>query len=1195
MEEEFKRIRKPDQIRSFFLAEKWTLLMVAVSGLIYNIGMIAGPWFEGKLAQRLCDILKGSKQPASMAALALFYILVLALVQSMRFLKRLYVRKFANHINRDMKEILYHNLLRKSRPQLEQESVGEVMTKAISDVDACAEGMRKFTTELFDTGVVMVSYLVMLLWYDWRITLLSLLFPPLAYILAKKLQNVVSASTAAYKKSTAHLNEATLDRVSHGILYRVYGQEENQNRFYETRLTDYEKKAVRANLWESSMPPIYQILSQVGTIMILWFGSRNILGVGWKIWDIAAFTTFLSCFNKLANKSSHAAKLFNTIQKALVSWKRIQPFMKEDVFASSQEKTIPAGELHVENLSFSYPVAAASRSESRKADARKVLKDISFRIFPGQIVGVTGPVACGKSTLGKLFLGEYSYEGHIYLEGEGRKRMELQEAIREGYRSVSYMGHEPELLSDTIEQNILLGDAKDAWEYLRLVCMDQEVKAMPQGLQTRIGTGGVRLSGGQQARIALARTLCHAKPLLILDDPFSAVDQNTERQIMENLQNFAKERIILLFSHRLCLFSQMDQVFWMESGELTASRHERLLLDNPAYAALYRTQTTGTPKKTPLSEAKMRNSTQPGKESGHAQKTGRQPEKQKQRMQRSLHRSARKSGPSGIRRVLNQVLTSNRILSAGLILAVAGAVVAAILPPLVLERIINRLTDQQTVSFYMVLLYFGLLTLTGLLDATREFLITRFGQKITHGMRSEMCRKLVYLPASYFVKNEPGAITSRFVNDVDTVEELFASGMIGMIADTCKVFSILLIIFIKSRGLGILMLLTTPLLFAITRAFQKRMLKAQMENRRAVARSSNLVPETLQCIRMIHTLSRETFMEKRYDASIQAGYQAMEKNNFYNAIYSPIIIMIRTLLIALMMTLAARGGIVSSLFGMSVGTSVAIITYVGKVFSPLESIGMEIQSIQSAIAGVFRIRDFLEEKERCPGQKRVSPKNPAIRLEQVVFGYEEAQEVLHGESFDVQTGETVTLTGRTGAGKSTVFKLILGLYLPWSGSVEIQGVPAQEIADQSKRRLFGYVEQSVSLIPGTIEDQITLKDPGITKAQVEKALKLADLWDTIQGFPKKLDTPCVSSLFSQGQMQLLSIARAVAANPDILLLDEITANLDSATEKKVLEALKKASLDRTVLSISHRLYESGTGRQIRLHSDLVEQTEKQHK
>ncbi len=569
-------LRRPDRILSYFAQEKKPLLIVTVTGILYNVGLAAGPLLEGQLVQCLLEILQGLAQWPAMLAAAALYGAVTLFVQGMRYLKRFYVRRFANDVNRRMKRVLYNSLVHTPKPELERESVGGMMTRAIADVDACAEGMRKFTTEVFDTGVAMAAYLALLLFYDWRLALLVSLFPPAALFLAEHMKKPVARCAAAYKESAGKLSGVTLDRVSGAITYRVFGLEENRNADYEVRLADYEKQAVAVNLWENAMPPLYRIVSMLGTVPILWLGARNVQGTGWMTWDIAAFAAFLTCYAKLAVKTSKAAKLFNSVQKAQVSWKRVKPLLQPLQVVPALPPA-PSAELAVSGLSFSYP------------GGRQVFSGVSFSARPGQIIGVTGPVACGKSTLGKAFLCETPYGGSIRFGG--RELSALSPA--EHSAVVGYLGHQPELLQASIAENILLGADGDAAPWLEAVCLDQEVSAMPAGDQTLVGDGGAGLSGGQQSRLALARTLCHRRPLLILDDPFSAVDQGTEREILTHLRQLAMESVVLLISHRLTCFPTFDQVLWMENGQVTSGTHAALMASCPEYARLYQAQTEG--------------------------------------------------------------------------------------------------------------------------------------------------------------------------------------------------------------------------------------------------------------------------------------------------------------------------------------------------------------------------------------------------------------------------------------------------------------------------------------------------------------------------------------------------------------------------------------------------------------------------
>ncbi len=589
-----RKISGSDRILSYFKTQWPILLAVTVSGLIYNIGLLAGPWYEGQMTGCLVNILGGNAGYSDMLTLVISYVTMIAVVQISRYIKRFYVRRFANNVNRDMKEILYGSLVHRSRAQLEEEGAGNVMTKAILDVDDCVEGMRKFTTEIFDTGVALAAYAGMLLYYDWRLAILGMLFLPVSYVLAEKMKGNVQRTGAVYKEQFGALSAATLDRAANALTYRVYGREKERKQAYEENLTAYEKSAVRANIWSTAFPPLYRIISMTGVLLILYFGSKNVLGNGWKAWNVAAFTTFLSCFIKLSVKSSHAAKLFNAVHKAQVSWKRIKPLMKEEPCEDDNRLQKP-GTLEVSHVSFAYPGCG------------RIYEDLSFLAAPGQILGVTGAVACGKSTLGKTFLCEYPYEGRIRFHG--KELSEMTKAERTGM--VGYLGHDPELFNDTIRNNVLMGDDQDVEQYLKAVCFDKEVKEMEDGAETIVGNGGVRLSGGQAQRLALARTLCHKRPVLILDDPFSALDRKTEEEVFANLKKLASDSIVILLSHRLYLFPQMNQVLWMEDGKVAVGTHEQILAKCPEYARLYEAQAKneGNPKKTLQQEWQMQNKT----------------------------------------------------------------------------------------------------------------------------------------------------------------------------------------------------------------------------------------------------------------------------------------------------------------------------------------------------------------------------------------------------------------------------------------------------------------------------------------------------------------------------------------------------------------------------------------------------------
>lgn len=582
--------RHPDRIVSYFQAEIPLLIIITVSGLSYNIGMLARPYFEGRLAQCLYDIIGGTAALPDMVRIGIAYLLTFLFVQGMRAVKRFGVRRFANDISRSMRECLYNCLLHRSSPA--GDSSGQLLTKAISDVDACAEGIRKFTTEIFDTGVVMIAYLAMLLHYDWRLTLLCCCFAPLVYLIADRLKKIVTKANSAYKTSASAVNSMTLDRVGNAITYRVYGREAARDAAYEETLTDYEKKSARANLFEGSLTPLYEAIAMAGTVLVLVIGSRNVLGTGWAQWNIAAFTTYLSCFTQLAVKSSHAAKLFNAVQKAEVSWKRIRPMMQEPVRDTMNPDLIPVrpAELVFDHVSCRFPAEQNAGAADNSGAGSWFLRDISFSAKPGEIIGITGEVASGKTLLGRVLTGEAEYQGKITIGGHDFASI----PPKDRWLLISYLGHDPELLSTSFEDNIALGSGQtDADRFLKLTGMDEDLRQLDRTKDDPVGSAGTMLSGGQQARLALARTLAHAGSVLVLDDPFAAVDKTTETTILKAIRKEYPDRVILMISHRLYHFPEFDRILYLHDGTGTFLTHREMLGKEPGYRALYEKQTEG--------------------------------------------------------------------------------------------------------------------------------------------------------------------------------------------------------------------------------------------------------------------------------------------------------------------------------------------------------------------------------------------------------------------------------------------------------------------------------------------------------------------------------------------------------------------------------------------------------------------------
>jgi ATP-binding cassette subfamily B protein len=517
-----------------------------------------------------------------------------------------------------------------------------------------------------------------------------------------------------------------------------------------------------------------------------------------------------------------------------------------------------------------------------------------------------------------------------------------------------------------------------------------------------------------------------------------------------------------------------------------------------------------------------------------------------------------------------ETLFKNVILVSLLLLVIIGAVLTSLIPPQILKNIIDHqlaLTNKQGLLL-LACLYLITLIGIGLFDFIKEAILTILGQKINITIRSRMMEKLERIRASYFSLNDTGTIVSRFTNDVEAINVMFSSGIVSMVVDSLKIIGIVGSIWIFSAKLGMMTLFLLPLIYFVTRQFQKRMLKAQTDNRRLVGSVNNLIAESIKNVRMIKSFSKEQYMESKYKSVLLDNYQTVEKVNFYDSIFPPVIQITRACIIGAIVVFSSDD---LNVLDMSLGMIAASIELFSNLFAPIENLGMELQNIQTAISGVKRVDAFAIEDEDAP-KIAVEIDDYTLDFEDVCFAYEPGIEVLQNISLSVHGKEKVTFVGRTGVGKSTLFKLIMGLLEPTSGRVTIGGIDVYSIPNHQKRSIFGYVDQTFHMIKGSVADQITLKDPSITRESVEKVLTYVGLNTSIALLNDGYDTFVHSeTMFSHGQKQLLGIARAIVCNPPVLLLDEITSNLDSVTEEKVVSVLRKIAEERMVLSISHRL------------------------
>ncbi len=547
---------------------------------------------------------------------------------------------------------------------------------------------------------------------------------------------------------------------------------------------------------------------------------------------------------------------------------------------------------------------------------------------------------------------------------------------------------------------------------------------------------------------------------------------------------------------------------------------------------------------------------------------------------------------------LRSFLKSHWLLTLLLALAILGASLSGLLPPFALRFIIDSeitpdIAEPSTMEvarlIRLALLYYAAYLLVGFFTMFENYMVDLFGQKLIHELRYQMILKSQRLKISYFTHHGSGEMSSRLTDDVYAIELLFADGLVSLIVSLFKIIGIWVSIFTLDYLLGLSLFVIIPLIALITRLFQKAMLKAQIANREVLNEESNHLSESSDNFRLLKNLGKESYREKDFASLLKKGYRSQDKTSFFDSVYSPTIDFLKSLLIAFLAFLVAYSYTSQSLtLSITIGSFAAALNLISSIFSPIQAIGEELQSMQEGISGIVRVESFLNEEEigeKDPGLTthyfEEKQSSPLLSFDHLSFHYEDGSELIFDDlSLTIQDKEKVCLIGRTGAGKTTLFRLILGLLEPTGGAILLEGADVKKIPDSQKRGIFGYVEQGFKSVPGTLRDQITLGDATLSDAQVKKALEDSFLENYIEThLPQGYATPFNPDDFSRGQLQLLGLARAIVADPKILLMDEISANLDSKTEKEVIDALTLVSKERTVISISHRLSDQlGFGR-----------------
>lgn len=554
----FEAPKKKEKLMTYIIKYQKQFIITAITGIIFNSAIVLGPIFQGKLL----DAAVASSNVNILIKVGLQFIGITLSFQIARFFKRYYVRDMANRISGDMRVGIMESILYTDLNTLETKKVGDMMSTTVGDVDIVVEAVRKTITELWDTGVLMIAYWVTLMIYDVRITLIAALPIPIVIILAQLMKKIVSSKSKDARKANSKTTIQIRKMISQINILRLYGREDAELKRLEDKLRIQAHKTAVVTVLQNGLGPVYSALATVGIIIVIALGGNEVIK---GTWTIGMFIAFITIFTALSNRTTTAAKVFNIQQGANASWERVKGLIaNNDLILNNNEKTLSPREIKIKNLSFKYPTGD-----------RYAIKDISFNVSSGMIIGITGSVGSGKSALGLALTGLYDYDGEICFDNDILKDIPYVQKLA----TITYMGHDSFLFSDSLKNNITWGDSNSQklGKVVTIASLKRDIEGFENGLESEVGEKGTKVSGGQKQRISLARALYKDASIVILDDPFSAVDIKTEAEIIKKLRINIKDRTIFIFSHRLDAFKYTDMVIVLDKGQIAEQgTHEQL-------------------------------------------------------------------------------------------------------------------------------------------------------------------------------------------------------------------------------------------------------------------------------------------------------------------------------------------------------------------------------------------------------------------------------------------------------------------------------------------------------------------------------------------------------------------------------------------------------------------------------------------